>query len=102
MDGQSLQSPTRSRWWRGGALAATLAAWWFGYRALVPWVQRTVGADRITDPDAKVVLGHWVFWQLPAVLLCLAVWAAGARLSLLPTIRSTLTSGGSWRRVVVS
>lgn len=83
-------------------LAASLAAWWLGYNAFAAWVQRTIGFERVTDRDLSTLLGHWFVWQLPAVLLCLAVWIAGARLGLLPSLRACIGSGGSWRRVVTS
>ena len=54
------------------------------------------------DRDLSVLLGHWVFGQLPRVLLCVAVWLLGARWGLMPSLRRSLASGGSWRRVVVT
>jgi hypothetical protein len=83
-------------------LAAALVAWWTGDHVITPWVQRIAGYDRIHDRDLSVLLGHWLFGQLPRVLLCVAVWLAGTRLGLMPSLRNSLTSGGSWRRVVVT
>lgn len=86
---------------RFGLLIVAVAAWWFGYRVLVPWVQRVVMWDAtVTDPDARVVLGHWLAWQLPAVLLCMAVWLVGQRLGLMPSFVASFGGGGSWRRVL--
>ena len=82
-------------------LAAALAAWWVADHALTPWIQRLAGYERITDRNLSVVLGHWVFGQLPRVFLCVAVWMIGARLGLMPSLRQALASGGSWRRVLV-
>ena len=83
-------------------LAAALAAWWIGDHQLTPWVQRVAGYDRIHDRDLSILLGHWVFGQLPRVLLCVAVWLVGSRLGLMPSLRQSLASGGSWRRVAVT
>ena len=83
-------------------LAAALAAWWIADQRVVPWVQRVAGYDRITDRALSILLGHWVFGQLPRVLLCVAVWLVGSRLGLLPSLRQSLSSGGSWRRVIVT
>jgi hypothetical protein len=79
--------------------AAALAAWWISDHAITPWVQHVSGYDRIHDRDLSVVLGHWIFGQLPRVLLCVAVWLVGSRLGLMPSLRRSFTSGGSWRRV---
>jgi membrane protease YdiL (CAAX protease family) len=81
-------------------LAGSLLAWWAGNHALMPWAQQVAGLERVTGPVARTLLGHWVFWQLPTALACLAVWWAGARLGLLPPPLATLRGGGSWRRVV--
>jgi membrane protease YdiL (CAAX protease family) len=35
-------------------------------------------------------------------LICVAVWLVGTRLGLMPSLRQSLASGGSWRRVVVT
>src|SRR5262245_12305883 len=83
-------------------LAAALAAWWISDHEITPWVQRIAGYDRIHDRDLSVLLGHWVFGQLPRVLLCVGVWLIGTRSGLMPSLRQSLTSGGSWRRAVVS
>lgn len=83
-------------------LVAALVAWWTSDHLITPWVQRIAGYDRIHGRDLSVLLGHWVFGQLPRVLLCVAVWLVGARLGLMPSLRQSLTSGGSWRRVVVT
>src|SRR5687768_14008096 len=81
---------------------ATLTAWWFGFRVLVPWVQRVTAFERISDGPVRTILGHWFFWQLPGVLLCVSVWIAGSHLGLLPPLRRALELGGSARRVVVN
>jgi Type II CAAX prenyl endopeptidase Rce1-like len=83
-------------------LAAALVAWWVSDHYLVPWVQRVAGYDRIQDRDLSVLLGHWVFGQLPRVLVCVAVWLVGSRMGLMPSLRQSLGSGGSWRRVVLT
>lgn len=49
----------------------------------------------------SVLLGHWVFGQLPRVLVCVAVWLVGSRLGLMPSLRQSFASGGSWRRVLM-
>jgi hypothetical protein len=81
-------------------LVAALAGWWVSDHAITPWIQRVAGYDRIHNRDLSVLLGHWVFGQLPRVFVCVAVWLAGTRLGLMPSLRQSLTSGGSWRRVV--
>ena len=83
-------------------LVAALVGWWIGDHAITPWIQRVAGYDRIQDRELSVLLGHWVFGQLPRVLVCVAVWLVGTRLGLMPSLRQSLTSGGSWRRVVVT
>ena len=83
-------------------LVAALEGWWISDHAITPWVQRVAGYDRIEDRDLSVLLGHWVFGQLPRVLVCVAVWLVGTRLGLMPSLRQSLTSGGSWRRVVIT
>jgi hypothetical protein len=83
-------------------LVAALVAWWTSDHVITPWVQRIAGYDRIHDRDLSVLLGHWVFGQLPRVLLCVVVWFVGTRLGLMPSLRQSLTSGGSWSRVVVT
>lgn len=92
----------RARLLHGALLVAALAAWWISDHAITPWVQEIAGYERIQDRDLSVLLGHWVFGQLPRVLLCVGVWLVGTHLGLLPSLRQSLTSGGSWRRVVVS
>jgi membrane protease YdiL (CAAX protease family) len=83
-------------------LAAALVAWWISDHQIVPWVQRIAGYDGIRDRDLSVLLGHWVFGQLPRVLVCVAVWLVGSRLGLMPSLRQSFASGGSWRRVVMT
>jgi membrane protease YdiL (CAAX protease family) len=83
-------------------LAAALAAWWISDHAITPWVQRVAGYDRIRDRDLSILLGHWVFGQLPRVMMCVGVWLIGSRWGLMPSLRQSLASGGSWRRVVVT
>lgn len=83
-------------------LVAALVAWWTGDHVLTPWVQRITGYGRIRDRDLSVLLGHWVFGQLPRVLLCVAVWLVGTRLGLMPSLRRSLASAGSWRRVMTT
>jgi hypothetical protein len=83
-------------------LVAAILAWWISDHEITPWVQRAAGFDRIHDRDLSVLLGHWVFGQLPRVLACVGVWLVGSRLGLMPSLRGSLTSGGSWRRVVVT
>jgi hypothetical protein len=83
-------------------LAAALVAWWIGDHEITPWVQRVAGYDRIHDRGLSILLGHWVFGQLPRVVVCVAVWLVGSRLGLMPSLRQSLGSGGSWRRVVVT
>lgn len=83
-------------------LAAALLAWWTSDNLLVPWAERVAGYERIHDRDLSVLLGHWVFGQLPRVLVCVAVWLVASRLGLMPSLAKTLSSGGSWRRVLRS
>ena len=83
-------------------LAAALAGWWISDHYLTPWVQSIAGYDRIHNRDLSILLGHWVFGQLPRVLVCLAVWLVGARFGLMPSLRESLGSGGSWHRVVTT
>ena len=92
----------RVRFQHVGLLVAALVAWWISDHAITPWIQRIAGYDRIQDRNLSVLLGHWVFGQLPRVLLCVGVWLIGTRSRLMPSLRDSLTSGGSWRRVVVS
>ncbi|MFN7986241.1 MAG: CPBP family glutamic-type intramembrane protease [Thermoanaerobaculia bacterium] len=92
----------RTRLLHAGLLATALGAWWISDHAITPWVQQIGGYERIRDRDMSVLLGHWVFGQLPRVLLCVGVWLLGTRLGLMPSLRRSLASGGSWRRVAVS
>jgi hypothetical protein len=85
---------------RAGVLAAALAAWWIGYQWANPAFQRAVGFHRVEDPALETLLGHWFVWQGPAVLLCVAVWLAGAHRGLLPPVVGSLGSGGSWGRTL--
>jgi membrane protease YdiL (CAAX protease family) len=80
-------------------LAAAIAAWWVGDHVVNRWVQQAVGFRRVTDKDLSTILGHWFAWQLPTVVLCVAAWLVGERLGLMPSLRASLGSGGSWRRV---
>lgn len=81
-------------------LAAALSAWWVADHQIAPWVERLAGYDQIRDRDLSVLLGHWVFGQLPRVFLCVAVWLVGAHFGLMPSLRHSFGSGGSWRRVM--
>lgn len=81
---------------------AALVAWWVSDHQIVPWVQRVAGYDRIRDRDVSVILGHWAFGQLPRVLVCMALWLVASRLGLMPSLRQSFASGGSWRRVLTS
>jgi len=83
-------------------LAAALVAWWISDHEIIPWVERVAGYNRIHDRDLSILLGHWVFGQLPRVLVCVAVWLVGSRLGLMPSLWQSLASGGSWHRVVVT
>lgn len=83
-------------------LTAALVGWWVSDRLIVPWVQQVAGYDRIRDRDLSVLLGHWVFGQLPRVLVCLAVWLVGSRFGLMPALRKSFGSGESWRRVATT
>jgi len=83
-------------------LTAALAAWWVGDHLVAPWVQRIAHYDSINDRNLSVLLGHWVFGQLPRVLLCVAVWLVGSRYGLMPSFPRSFASGGSWHRVVVT
>ena len=85
---------------RIGLLVAALAAWWLGDHYVTPWVQDLAGYHQIRNHDLAVVLGHWVFGQLPQLVLCIGVWLVGSRLGWLPSLRRSLGSGGSWRRVI--
>ena len=83
-------------------LIAALAAWWVGDHVITPWLERVTGYDRIQNRHLSVLLGHWVFGQLPRVLLCVAVWLVGTRQGLMPPLRQAFGSGGALRRVVVT
>ncbi len=83
-------------------LAAALIGWWISDHQIVPWVQSVSGYDGIQDRDLSVLLGHWVFGQLPRVLVCVAIWLLGSHFGLMPSFRQSFGSGGSWRRVVVT
>src|SRR5262245_35048877 len=77
-------------------LAAALVAWWVSDHQIVPWVHRVTGYELIKDRDVSVLLGHWVIDQLPRVLVCLAVWLVGSHYDLMPSLRRSFASGGSW------
>ena len=83
-------------------LAAALAAWWVSDHQVVPWVQRVTGYEHLANRDLSILLGHWVIDQLPRVLICVAVWLAGSHYDLMPSLRRSFASGGSWRRVIVT
>lgn len=90
-----------SRFARGVLLVAAIGAWWVGSRVVSPALQGAVRFDQV-EPPAQTVLGHWVMWQLPSVVLCVAVWIVGQRAGLLPPLLGALGSGGSWSRVLRS
>jgi hypothetical protein len=71
-------------------VAAALLAWWIGFYRFTPWVQRVAGFARVTDKDTQTVLGHWIFWQLPGVVLCVGVWLVAAGLGLMPSFVGAL------------
>src|SRR5262245_53573534 len=83
-------------------VAAALVAWWVSDHPIVPWIERVAHYDRIRNRDLSVLLGHWVFDQLPRVLVCVAVWLVGSSFGLMPSLRRSFASGGSWRRVIVT
>ena len=83
-------------------LAVALAAWWLGDYVLRPWIEDLTGYRAIANRDVAVLVGHWLVWQLPTVILCVAIWVVAARLEFMPPLRGALGSGGSWRRVLVS
>src|SRR5262245_48906220 len=83
-------------------VAAAVLAWWVSDHVLVPWVQDVTGYKQIANRALSVLLGHWLIDQLPRVLVCVALWQAGTRLGLMPSLRQSFASGGSWRRVFVS
>jgi hypothetical protein len=83
-------------------VVAALGAWWLGFYHLAPWVQRVSGFQRVVDKATQTVLGHWFAWQLPGVVVCVAVWLVGARLALMPPFLASLRTGGAIRRVVTS
>jgi membrane protease YdiL (CAAX protease family) len=92
----------RKRLPRLAFLVVALAAWWLGYNRLDGAVQRWVGFSRVTNEDTQTVLGHWFMWQLPAVLVCVAVWLVGQRLGYMPSFVRSLRLGGSPRRVLTT
>lgn len=83
-------------------LAAALTGWWASDHIIVPWVQHVAGYDRIQNRDLSVLLGHWVFGQLPRVLVCVIVWLVGARLGMMPSLVKSLGRGRGGRAVVIS
>jgi hypothetical protein len=83
-----------------GLLVAALAGWWISDHNITPWIQRSAGYENIQNRDLSIVLGHWVFGQLPRVLVSLAVWVIGSHFDLMPSLRQSLGSGVSWRQVV--
>ncbi len=83
-------------------LVATLLAWWTADHVLGPWFWRVSGYHDIQNRALSVILGHWVFDQLPRVLLCVGIWLAGSRLGLMPSLRASLGMGLSRRRVIVT
>ena len=87
---------------RGVLLAAVLGVWRFGFATFGPWVQGVAHFERVANPDVQTVLGHWVFWQLPGVILCVGLWLFATRMQLMPSFVGALAMGGSVRRVVVT
>jgi hypothetical protein len=83
-------------------LAAAFLAWWISDHVIVPWIRHVTAYDRIPNRDLVVILAHWIFDQLPRVLVCVAVWLTGTRLGMMPSLRRSLESGGSWLRVVTT
>lgn len=81
-------------------LMASLIAWWISDHVIIPWIEHASGYDRIQNRDLSVLLGHWVFGQLPRVLLCAIVWIIGTRFGLMPSLPQSLGKGQSWRIVL--
>ena len=82
-------------------LVVAIAAWRVGYWPLARWVQTSAGTGRIADRGTAILVGHWLTWQLPAVVLCASVWLVGQRLAVMPSFVGSLRLGSSPRRVVV-
>jgi membrane protease YdiL (CAAX protease family) len=81
-------------------LFAGLMAWWFSDYIITPWIENISGYNLIKNRDLSVLLGHWVFDQLPRVLICVCVWIIGTHLGLMPSLFKTLGSGLSRRKVI--
>lgn len=81
-------------------LVAALGVWQFSDRVVIPWIEEIFGYNQIEDRDLSVLLGHWVFGQLPRVILCTVVWLIGTRFGLIPSFGGSFKSGGSWNRVI--
>lgn len=72
-------------------LMAALAAWWVSDHLVTPWIGQISGYNLVKDRDLSVLLGHWIFGQLPRVLLCGLVWWVGYTFGLMPSLRECLT-----------
>jgi len=96
-----MNRPTK-RGSRFALLVAALAAWWVGFYQFAPWVQRVSGFRHVVDKTTQTIVGHWFTWQLPGVVVCVAVWLVGARFGLMPSFLASFRSGASVRRVVTT
>lgn len=81
-------------------LTSAILVWWLCDNIFTPWIQQISGYDLIKDHDLSVLLGHWIFGQLPRVILCVSVWLIGTHLGLMPPMLKTLGSGLSLKKVI--
>src|SRR5262245_36635416 len=81
---------------------AAVGGWWISDHVIIPWIDHASGYDRIENRDLSVLLGHWVFGQLPRVLVCVSIWMVAERYALMPSLRQALGKGLSWETVLRS
>jgi membrane protease YdiL (CAAX protease family) len=81
---------------------AALTVWWVSGHLLTSWIEQLAGYDNIQDKDIKVLVHHWLLGDLPRTILCVGVWLVAYRFGLMPSLFKSLTSGGSWKRVVIT
>lgn len=81
-------------------LLAAIAGWWISDHIITPWIEHHSGYLEMKNRGLSILLGHWVFGQLPRVLVCTLVWIVGMRFALMPSLRDALRPGSLNRHAI--